>query len=83
MGFTVCTSKRSYREGFAESLQQECSKLAQNVMIELYFCGNKEGSWVVGLQGSVAKILQNPVLSLSYYILLLVQIWGPSLKNQL
>ena len=22
---------------------------------------NKEGSWVLGLQGSVAKILQNPV----------------------
>ena len=59
-------------QGFAESLQQECSKPAQNVMIELYFCGpdllfmattlpNKEGSWVLGLQGSVAKILQNPV----------------------
>ena len=43
-------------------------------MIELYFCGpdllfmattlpNKEGSWVLGLQGSVAKILQNPVKS--------------------
>ena len=45
-----------------ESLQQECSKPAQNVMIELYCCGpgttlpNKEGSWVLGLQGSVAKI---------------------------
>ena len=25
---------------------------------------NKEGSWVLGLQGSVAKILQNPVESL-------------------
>ena len=24
---------------------------------------NKEGSWVLGLQGSVAKILQNPVWS--------------------
>ena len=23
---------------------------------------NKEGSWVLGLQGSVAKILQNPVV---------------------
>ena len=26
---------------------------------------NKEGSWVLGLQGSVAKILQNPVLCFS------------------
>ena len=26
---------------------------------------NKEGSWVLGLQGSVAKILQNPVARLA------------------
>ena len=38
--------------GFAESLQQECSKPAQNVMIELSpivlatTLPNKEGSWV-------------------------------------
>ena len=28
-----------YRQGFAKSLQQECSKPAQNLMIELYCCG--------------------------------------------
>ena len=29
---------------------------------------NKEGSWVLGLQGSVAKILQNPVLYISGWL---------------
>ena len=36
-------------------------------MVQAYCSGyttlpNKEGSWVLGLQGSVAKILQNPLL---------------------
>ena len=35
---------------------------------------NKEGSWVLGLQGSVAKILQNPVLPL-------VDVWLQTLHH--
>ena len=35
-------------------LQNLCNK-------KLLLLPNKEGSWVLGLQGSVAKILQNPV----------------------
>ena len=48
-------------------LQNLCNRNVLTVMIELYCCvlattlPNKEGSWVLGLQGSVAKILQNPV----------------------
>ena len=50
-------------QGFAESLQQECSKPAQN---ELYCCGPGLLFWLLlfqirkGLE-SFAKILQNPV----------------------
>ena len=52
------------------SMQQECSKPSEIVMIELYCCGpgllfwllllNKYG--ILGLQGSVAKILQPYIL---------------------
>ena len=37
--FSVARFLQSAVQGFAESLQQECSKPAQNVMIELYCCG--------------------------------------------
>ena len=62
-GTTICcvtkqllASSPAALQGFAESLQQECSKPAQNVMIELYsrpivLAPNEEGSWVLGLQG--------------------------------
>ena len=62
------TSNLKYTvQGFAESLQQECSKPAQSVMIELYCCGPGLLFWLLLFQirkglGSVAKILQNPVL---------------------
>ena len=50
-------------QGFAESLQQECSKLAQNVMIELYCCGPGLLFWLLlfqirkGLGSWVFKVL--------------------------
>ena len=50
-------------QGFAESLQQECSKPAQNVMIELYCCGPGLLFWLLlfqirkGLGSCVFKVL--------------------------
>ena len=44
-------------------------------MVQAYCSGyynftlpNKEGSWVLGLQGSVAKILQNPTRTLNGWL---------------
>ena len=45
------TSNLKYTvQGFAESLQQECSKPAQNVMIELYCCGPGLLFWLLLFQ---------------------------------
>ena len=48
--FTVPTNLQSTVQGFVESLQQECSKPAQNVMIELYCCGPDLLFWLLLFQ---------------------------------
>ena len=46
----VCGPSNNSIQGFAESLQQECSKPAQNVMIELYCCGPGLLFWLLLFQ---------------------------------
>ena len=47
---SLTTNLQNSVQGFAESLQQECSKPAQNVMIELYCCGPGLLFWLLLFQ---------------------------------
>ena len=48
--YSMTTVLQTAAQGFAESLQQECSKPAQNVMIELYCCGPGLLFWLLLFQ---------------------------------
>ena len=60
---SVARFMQSVVQGFAESLQQECSKPTKNVMIELYCCGPGLLFWLLlfqirkGLGSWVFKVL--------------------------